>query len=46
MAVLQGFLEAGKLTPLVDRTYSLSEVPEALRYLQEGHARGKIVITL
>lgn len=46
MVVLKGFLEAGKLTPLVDRTYSLSEVPEALRYLQEGHAQGKIVITV
>jgi NADPH:quinone reductase-like Zn-dependent oxidoreductase len=46
MAVLQEFLEAGKLTPLVDRTYSLTELPEALRYLQEGHAQGKIVITV
>jgi NADPH:quinone reductase-like Zn-dependent oxidoreductase len=46
MAVLQEFLAAGKLTPPVDRTYSLSELPEALRYLQEGHAQGKIVITV
>ena len=45
MAVLKEFLEAGKITPIVDRTYPLSEVPEAMRYLQEGHARGKIVIT-
>lgn len=45
MAVLKEFLEAGKLTPVIDRTYPLSEVPEAMRYLQGGHARGKIIIT-
>ena len=45
MAVLKEFLEAGKLTPLIDKTYPLSEVPEAMRYLQAGHARGKIIIT-
>ena len=45
MAVLKEFLEAGKLTPVIDRTYPLSEVPEAMRYLQAGHARGKIIIT-
>ena len=45
MAVLEEFLEAGKLTPMVGRTFPLSEVPEAMRYLQEGDARGKIVIT-
>ena len=39
-------IEAGKLTPVIDRTYSLSEVPEAIRYLEEGHARGKVVITV
>ena len=46
MAVLKEFLEAGKLTPVIDRTYPLSEVPEAIRYLEEGHARGKVVITV
>ncbi len=46
MAVLREFLEAGKLRPFVDRTYPLSEVPEALRYLQAGEVRGKIVITV
>jgi NADPH:quinone reductase-like Zn-dependent oxidoreductase len=45
MAVLAEFLEAGKLTPIIDRTYPLEEVPEAMRYLQEGRARGKIIIT-
>src|SRR5918999_149329 len=39
MAVLQDLLEAGKLTPVIDRTYSLGEVPEAIRYLEEGHAQ-------
>jgi NADPH:quinone reductase-like Zn-dependent oxidoreductase len=46
MAVLKEFLEARKLTPIIDRTYPLSEVSEAIRYLKEGHARGKVVITL
>lgn len=45
MAVLTAFLEAGKLTPIIDRTYPLSEVPEAMRYMQSGNARGKIIIT-
>ncbi|WP_231509512.1 NAD(P)-dependent alcohol dehydrogenase [Streptosporangium roseum] len=39
-------IEAGKVTPIVDRTYPLSEVPEAIRYLRGGHARGKVVITV
>jgi NADPH:quinone reductase-like Zn-dependent oxidoreductase len=46
MAVLLEFLEAGKLMPLVDRTYSLSELPEALGHLQDGITQGKIVITV
>jgi len=41
---LKELLEAGKVTPVIDRTYPLSEVPDALRYLEEGHARGKVVI--
>jgi NADPH:quinone reductase-like Zn-dependent oxidoreductase len=45
MAALKEFIEAGKLTTVIDRTYPLSEVPEAMRYLQEGRARGKIIIT-
>jgi len=39
-------LEAGKIRPVIDRTFPLSEVPEAMRYLTTGHARGKIVITV
>jgi NADPH:quinone reductase-like Zn-dependent oxidoreductase len=38
--------EAGKVVPVIDRRYTLSEVPEAIRYLEEGHARGKVVITV
>jgi NADPH:quinone reductase-like Zn-dependent oxidoreductase len=38
--------QTGKILPVIDRSYPLSEVPEALRYLGEGHARGKIVITV
>ena len=43
---MKGLLEAGEVTPVIDRTYPLSEVPEAMRYLEEGHARGKVVITV
>ena len=43
---MRGLMKAGKVTPVIDRRYSLSEVPEAIRYLEEGHARGKVVITL
>ena len=38
--------EAGKVVPVIDRRYPLSEVPEALRYYGEGHTQGKIVITV
>lgn len=43
---LKELIEAGKVAPLIDRRYSLDEVPEALRYLEKGHARGKVVITI
>ena len=39
-------MESGKIVPVIDKRYPLSEVPEALRYLGEGHAKGKVVITL
>lgn len=45
MVVLRDLLEAGKLTPVIDRAYPLNEAREAMRYLQAGQARGKIVIT-
>ena len=46
LVVLKELIEAGKVTPVIDRTYPLSEVPEAIRYLEEGHVRGKVVITV
>jgi NADPH:quinone reductase-like Zn-dependent oxidoreductase len=46
MAVLKAHLDAGEITPIVDKTFSLNQVPEALRYLQTGHAVGKIVISI
>ena len=45
LLVLQELLESGKVTSVIDRCYELSEVPDAFRYLEEGHARGKIIIT-
>jgi NADPH:quinone reductase-like Zn-dependent oxidoreductase len=42
---LKGLLEAGKVVPVIDQRYPLSETAEAIRYLEEGHARGKVVIT-
>jgi NADPH:quinone reductase-like Zn-dependent oxidoreductase len=46
LQLLGKLIEAGKLTPVVDRTYSLSEVPKAIEYLRAGHACGKVVITV
>ena len=46
LQLLKQFIEDGTITPVIDRTYPLAQVPEAIRYLEEGHARGKVVITL
>ncbi len=46
LAVLRDLMATGKMTPVIDRTYKLSETAEAMRYFEEGHARGKIVITV
>ena len=46
LVFMKELLEVGKVVPVIDRRYPLSEVPEAIRYLEEGHARGKVVITL
>jgi len=46
LVYIRGLLEAGKIRPVIDRRYPLSEVPKALRYLGEGHALGKVVITV
>ena len=46
LGVLRDLLAAGKVTPVIDRTYTLSEVPAAMGYLEQGHAHGKVVITV
>ena len=46
LALLAELLETGKVVPVIDRRYPLREVPEAIRHLEEGHARGKVVIAL
>jgi NADPH:quinone reductase-like Zn-dependent oxidoreductase len=46
LAALRELAEAGKLTPVIDRTYPLSEVPDAIRYVEVEHARAKVVITV
>lgn len=45
LTVLHDLMKAGKVRPVIDRRYPLVELPEAIRYLEEGHARGKVVIT-
>jgi NADPH:quinone reductase-like Zn-dependent oxidoreductase len=46
LLTLKDLIEAGKLTPVIDRTYPLSEAPNAIRYLEQGHARGKVVLNV
>ena len=46
LAILRDLMQTGKVTPVIDRRYRLSEVPAAIRYSEKGHARGKIVIDL
>ena len=46
LMVLKGLIEAGKVSPVIDRTYPLHKTPEAFQYLEQVHARGKVVITL
>jgi NADPH:quinone reductase-like Zn-dependent oxidoreductase len=46
LTVLADLIQAGKVKPVIDRTYTFSQLPEAMRYLEEGHARGKVVITV
>jgi NADPH:quinone reductase-like Zn-dependent oxidoreductase len=43
---LKDLIEAGKLKPVIDRTFPLSEAPQAIGYLEQGHARGKVVLTV
>jgi NADPH:quinone reductase-like Zn-dependent oxidoreductase len=46
LLVLAELITSGKVTPVIDKTYPLSQAPDAIRYMQEGHARGKVVITI
>jgi NADPH:quinone reductase-like Zn-dependent oxidoreductase len=46
LTILHNLMKTGKVTPAIDRSYSLTEVPEAIRYVEAGHARGKVVITV
>jgi NADPH:quinone reductase-like Zn-dependent oxidoreductase len=46
LLVLKEMIESGKITPVIDRTFPLSQTPDAFRYLEEEHARGKVVITV
>jgi NADPH:quinone reductase-like Zn-dependent oxidoreductase len=46
LIVLTSMIESGAVTPLIDRAYPLSETAEAIRYVEAGHARGKVVITM
>ncbi len=46
LVFLEELFKAGKVVPVIDRRYPLSELPKALRYLEDGHALGKVVITM
>jgi NADPH:quinone reductase-like Zn-dependent oxidoreductase len=46
LLLLKNLLEAGKIVPVIDRRYPLEEVAEALRYREEGHAQGKVVVII
>ena len=46
LVLLKDLIETGKVVPIIDRRYPLSGVAEAFRYLEEGHAQGKVVITV
>jgi len=46
LVVLKGLLESGEVTPVIDRSYGLSEAPEAIRYVEAGHTQGKVIITV
>jgi NADPH:quinone reductase-like Zn-dependent oxidoreductase len=46
LTILGDLMQSGKITPVIDRTYPLSQIAEAIRYLEQGHARGKVIITV
>lgn len=45
LTIMHDLMKAGKVRPAIDRCYKLNDVPEAIRHLEEGHARGKVIIT-
>jgi NADPH:quinone reductase-like Zn-dependent oxidoreductase len=46
LLLLKDLVDTGKVTPVIDRAYPLAETPEAIRYVEAGHARGKVVVTV
>jgi NADPH:quinone reductase-like Zn-dependent oxidoreductase len=46
LTIIKEFIESGKVKPVIDRQYSLKDTTEAMKYLEEGHAKGKIIITM
>ena len=46
LTTLGDLMQSGKVRPVIDRTYPLSQIAEAIRYLEQGHARGKVIITI
>jgi len=46
LMVMKDFLEAGDIMPVIDKTYAFKDIPVAFRYFEEGHVRGKVVITV
>jgi NADPH:quinone reductase-like Zn-dependent oxidoreductase len=46
LTILGDLMQSGKVKPVIDRTYPLSQIAEAMRYLEAGHARGKVIITV
>jgi NADPH:quinone reductase-like Zn-dependent oxidoreductase len=46
LTILGDLMQSGKVTPVIDRTYPLSQIAEAIRYLEAGHARGKVIVTM
>jgi NADPH:quinone reductase-like Zn-dependent oxidoreductase len=46
LLVLKELIEAGKVTPVIDRTYPLSQTADAIRYLETGHVRGKVIVSV
>jgi len=46
LAFIADLMQSGKMKPVIDRTYKLSDLPDAIRYLEQGHARGKVVVSV